>query len=499
MPVNPVQIISAARSRLARLAAFGTVAYFLAPAATAILLAIFLPAIGSASWERFGYLLDPAVAEATRLALAGAGVATMLGAAAAGWRSYRKANDFIAAAERLDERLGAHEQIVTLATLAGPETPEPLKEHRSPLFPLLWRNVMSALSGVNPRDEFRLDVRKPLKRSSFYAAAVAVALGLAMLALVVPPTPLQKAAMRLNQIAGEIEHNATSPDDLALAKVVRKAAQDLTNPNRPPKEKLKRLETGMREVQKKQEQKKTGGKSGGSKGAGGGGATSTNAAGNRKGEGQGEGTGQGKAKGKGPGKGGEASGNGGKEKGGQKQSIKLQNEISKAEALVQTQEESQNKSGTKPSPEKKTGNAPSPGNNPNMQGGQKKNGKGEIPKPAEQGERKSPSSSARGRSAKKSSTSVGDTHLGEFPAPVKYQRFYKPGEKGAALDIKDARYVTFRIPSATPSGGEGKTVIDTGRPRATTPYTNAPLAPTRENLPPEEQQLVPPRYRDLIR
>jgi hypothetical protein len=495
VPVNPVQIISAVRSRLARLAALGTIVYFVVPAATAILLAVFLPAIGEVSWERFGYVLDPAVAEATRAGLACVGVATMLGAAVAAWRSYRKANDFIAAAERLDERLHAHEQIVTLATLAGPETPEPLKEHRSPLFPLLWRNVMNVLSGVNPRDEFRLDVRKPLKRSSLYAAGLAVVLGFAMLALVEPPTPLQKAAMRLNQIADEIEHNATGPGDLALARAVRKAAQDLVNPNLPPKEKLKRLETAMREVQKEEQQKSTAGNSGGSKSAGAGGATSTNAAGNRKGEGQGQGPGQGK----GPGKSGKASGNGGKEKGGQKESIKLQNELSKAEALVQTQEESQKKSGTKPSPEEKTGNAPMPGNNPNLQGGQKKNGKGEIPKPSEQGEKKSPGSAARGQSAKKSSTSLGNTHLGEFPAPVRYQRFYKPGEKGAALDIKDARYVTFRIPPATPSGGEGKTVIDTGRPTATTPYTNAPLAQARENLPPEERQLVPPRYRDLIR
>ncbi len=494
MPVNPVQIISAARSRLARLAALGTVAYFLAPAVTAILLAVFLPAIGAASWERLGYVLDPAVAEATRLGLACVGVATMLGAAAAAWRSYRKANDFIAAAERLDERLGAHEQIVTLATLAGPETPEPLKGHRSPLFPLLWRNVMSALSGVNPRDEFRLDVREPLKRSSLYAAGLAIVLGLAMLALVEPPTPLQKAAMRLNRIAGEIERNAAGPGDLALAKAVRKAAQDLTNPNLPPNEKLKRLETAMREVQKKHPQKSTAGNSGGSKSAGGGGTTSTNTAGNRKVEGQGEGPGQGK--GKAPGKRGEASG---KKKGGQNQTIKLQNELSKAEALVQTQGQSRKKSGTKPSLGKKTGNAPTPGNNPNLQGGQKKNGKGQMPKPAEQGEKKSRGSAARGQSAKKTGAGVGNTHLGEFPAPVRYQRFYKPGEKGAALDIKDARYVTFRIPSATPSGGEGKTVIDTGRPRATTPYTNAPLAPTRENLPPEERQLVPPRYRDLIR
>lgn len=488
MPVSPVQIISAARARLARLAALRMIAYFVAPATTALLLAIFLPPIGSASWERLGYVLDPAAEEMTRIALCAAGVATMLGAAVAGWRSYSKANDFIAAAERLDERLGTHEQIVTLATLAAPETADPVKERRSSLFPLLWRNVMNALSGVDPQTEFRLEVRKPLKRSSLYAAGVAVTLGLAMLALVEPPTPLQKAALRLNQLAGEIEHGATSPDDLVLAKAIRKAARDLSNPNLPPKEKLKRLETAMREL-KKHGQKTARGESGG------GNSTNASGSGNQKGKGQGEGPGNSKGRGTG----GEGSGKGGKQKGAEQRSIELRNELSKAEALVQTEEGSQNKSGARPSPGQTSGGALTPGNNLNLQGGQKKNDKGKVPQPGQQGKRKSPGSSLRAKNAKKSSTSLGDTHLGEFPAPVKYQRFYKPGEKGAALDIKDARYVTFRIPSAIPSGGEGKTVIDTGRLTATTPYTNAPLASTRENLPPEERQLVPPRYRDLIR
>jgi hypothetical protein len=67
------------------------------------------------------------------------------------------------------------------------------------------------------------------------------------------------------------------------------------------------------------------------------------------------------------------------------------------------------------------------------------------------------------------------------------------------LNLNDARYVVFKIPSGPTSGGEGKTVIDTERPKATTAYTNAPLAPTADTAPPDERQWVPPRYRDLIR
>jgi hypothetical protein len=48
------------------------------------------------------------------------------------------------------------------------------------------------------------------------------------------------------------------------------------------------------------------------------------------------------------------------------------------------------------------------------------------------------------------------------------------------------------------SGNGGKTVLDTDRPTATTAYVNAPLAPTSDDAPPDERQLVPPRYRDMI-
>jgi hypothetical protein len=64
--------------------------------------------------------------------------------------------------------------------------------------------------------------------------------------------------------------------------------------------------------------------------------------------------------------------------------------------------------------------------------------------------------------------------------------------------MRDARYVMFRIPGATVSAGTGKTVLDSERHKATTAYVNAPLAPSSDNAPPDERQLVPPRYRDMI-
>jgi hypothetical protein len=90
--------------------------------------------------------------------------------------------------------------------------------------------------------------------------------------------------------------------------------------------------------------------------------------------------------------------------------------------------------------------------------------------------------------------------LGEFPKAMTYERFYKQGDKGPPIELKDARYVTFRLPTAAASGqGDGRVVHDSAAPAATTPYTNAPLREQRLVASPDEEQLLPPRYRDLIR
>jgi hypothetical protein len=95
--------------------------------------------------------------------------------------------------------------------------------------------------------------------------------------------------------------------------------------------------------------------------------------------------------------------------------------------------------------------------------------------------------------------SMGDTHLGEMPKAGNYERFYKAGE-GPPLEIHDARYVTFRLPSTVVGNAEaGRTVADAEHPAASVGYTNAPLKQERLGDTPDERQLVPPRYRDLIR
>ena len=143
--------------------------------------------------------------------------------------------------------------------------------------------------------------------------------------------------------------------------------------------------------------------------------------------------------------------------------------------------------------------APSPAINQSKGGSQPDpNRPGNIPKPGANGDRNIPAAGGKPKNNKDMGSNLGDTHLGEMPTSTNAQRFLKPGEKGATVDIKDARYVMFRLPGAPSSGNGGKTVLDTDRPTATTGYVNAPLAPTSDDAPPDERQLVPPRYRDMI-
>ncbi len=78
--------------------------------------------------------------------------------------AWRRASDFVEAAARIDSRLDAKEEILTLATLAGPEHAGDTS--RSTLFPILWRRAIEYLSKFDPASEFRPEIKRPLARSS---------------------------------------------------------------------------------------------------------------------------------------------------------------------------------------------------------------------------------------------------------------------------------------------------------------------------------------------
>src|ERR1700693_1155256 len=249
MAINPVELISASRKRLARNAAIRTSSYFLAPALTATALGALPPAIGAMTWQQMGYLVEPEVLSDARFALIALGFFALLVGAYRGWSDYRASDDLVGAAVQVDQRVHANEQVVTLATLSRPGVPETA---RSSLFPVLWRNVMTVLSAFDPEKEFTIQLGDPLKHSWLPTTVVIVACGLSMLAFIRLPTPLEKTATELRDLANKIDASATTPEDKQLAQKVKRVAISLASSNVPPEEKQKEIEAVLAEVEKKE-------------------------------------------------------------------------------------------------------------------------------------------------------------------------------------------------------------------------------------------------------
>ena len=501
---NPVEILNRTSRRIARVAAARTIAYAILPALVAIVLAMSLRPMGAATWERWGYVLDPAGARIIANSLFAIAALSAIAGLGFGYRAYARARDFVGAAEQVDAVVGGRQQILTFATLADPALPESSRS-RSPLFPLLWKRAIGFLDSFEPEREFPLRLGPPITRSSLLAFGVALLMVLATLGLVRPPSPLQTEAIRLREIASEIEKSSNSANDLALASTVRDAADALENPKLPPEQKKQRLEEVMQQMASHSEQKQGGGNQ---KGEGAGGNSGSKEGKNQdKGQGGGSGASNNSGSGSSENRAGVGKGEGNKDNQGKdKNSIELKNELAKAEAQVETDEnekEDKNASpgmlpskgespqfGDKSGDQKNAANEKQPGNvpNPRQPGNIPTQGAGDknVPQPGGQ----------QASSGKDQGSNQGDTHLGEFPAPTKTQRFANgPGE---GLNVHDARYVMFRLPGAIPVGPGGVTVLDPNHTRATTPYVNAPLKETSNDAPPDERQLVPPRYRDLI-
>jgi len=492
--INPVEQIAAARRRLKQVAALRAGLALFLPALTALVLAGALRAIGAATWERAGYAIAPVKLGDLRLALLLAGVAAMAGCALMAWRAWREADNFIDAAERVDDAVGGHQEIITLASLADPAEPSAERARRSPLFPVLWRRAAGYLERFDPNGAFAFEVSRPLVRSLPIAAVIVAMLAALALALVRPPTPEQLEARKLRAAAKELAGSPSSADN-DLASKLRAAADGLENPDLPPQEKLARLAEAMSELQKQQQgssPRQSAKNSSGSSSAKG---SSGKGAGQNNGQGQDAGNGQGKGQGQGQGQNQGNNPNGPK---GNEQIVELQNDLSKAQAQIESGEASRNsalKSG-----QGNRGNALKPGSNPEKKGSSQQpdataQGNVPLPKPDASAMNRAPTGGTKG--GKNEKGGHGDTHLGEFPVPENFPRFYKPGE-GPAIEIRDARYVLFRLPTEVVSASGGKLAPDTSRPTASVPYANVPLKPERLDATPEERQLVPPRYRDLI-
>lgn len=499
--VNPVEQITAARRRLARIAAIRTGLQPVGPAIAAILAAALFTILGRITWERSGYVVDSPAAEALRIALVAVGLLALAAAGVAAWMAYRRADNFVAAAEQVDSMVGAHEEIVTLAILADPGNVERAREGRTPLFPVLWRRVIGYLDGFDAARAFKVEARRPLLRSLAMAGGVLMLTAGMTAALVRLPSPGEIQARKLRQIARAL---ANSPDaiDRTLAAETMDAADSLENPTLPPEEKIARLDALKKDLEHEEQQNRQAASSSsasatgvGTGKSGGKGAGSGQGASNGNGKGKGNGSGNGNGNGSGPGAGTNQGGGGDKN---HPQIAELKNEVADAQAQIQSASGDQSKA---PSPSNKdgAGNALIAGKNPNKKGPSQEPGalaKANLPKPDAQAT--SAMAGGAGSGPKNAKGSSGDTHLGEMPASERFQRFYKVGDKGPPMALRDARYVLFRLPPEAPAGGAGPLVADTSRPTATVPYSNVPLKQNRLDVAPEEQQFIPPRYRDLI-
>jgi hypothetical protein len=490
---NPIEIVLRARKRIARLAVIRTGLHAASPLIVTLAIALGLDMLNGLTFDHFGYLMDAGLARRFQMSLLVFALVQLVVVALFAWRSWLHASDFLGAAEQIDRRVGGRQEVVTLATLFDPARPE-AGNMRSQLFPVLWARVAAYLEAFDPRWAFTLEVREPLVRSFILGTLAAIVLSTVGFALMTRPTPAQSVTHRLQLIADTIDASAPSQAQQQLAAAARDVARDLVSPKLTPQEKIAELRALEQELGKSQAQRRIahagkGNSSGGSSGNGSGG----NGSGGGRGAGQGSGSGSGSGNsqtGSGANRGGKAS----------QQIVELHNDIAKAQMKLQQEADSGSKATMAQNhPSKNTGAAPKPGTNPNQPGGQNSsNGSSHLPQPqtlaaANMPSGQSPSAHRNDRG------SMGDTHLGEFPKPGNYQRFYKLGEHGPAINIRDARYVTFQLPTEIQSAGTGAIVPDNTRPRATTPYTNAPLKQERLQISPDEQQLVPPRYRELIR
>lgn len=485
--LNPVDQISLALRRIRRIAAIRGGLSLALPALTALALCAALEPIADVTWRRMGYVMAPQTFADVRLGLLAAGVAALAACACMAWAEYRKTDDFLEAAARVDDAVSARQEIVTLASLADPRRGSGSRAGKTPLFPLLWRRAAAYLERFDPDHAFTLEVRRPLLRSSPVAAAIIALFAAASFALVRPPSAAELEAHKLRAVARQLA-KSENPADRSLAAKVRAAAAALENPKLPPQEKLARLNQLMRESQPPPHTSSAGKSS--QRGQG-----KSNANGSGRGKGQGKGNGQGKGQGQGQGAGAGAGENQNGPKS-NKQIVELRNDIRKAQAQIQTASAAQSKA---PKPGRgNNGSALKAGKNPNKKGPSNEPGglaQAEIPRPGTSGHTQLPAGNRNGKNNKGSS---GNTHLGEFPAPEKFERF-TPG-KGPPIEIRDARYVLFRLPTEiVANSGAGKLVSDRSRPVETAPYVNLPLKAERLDVAPQEQQLVPPRYRDLIR
>ncbi len=501
---NPVEVLNSARKQAGKAAALSAALTGLPVAGTLATFGLLL-SITSASWlERYGVLLTPQVAHKAEAVIFALVFLVVLATLAGASQAYLKASRPQDVAARIDRELAAKEEIVTFAEASFSEDSGSSATARSPLFPLLSDRVAGYLESFEPSRIFAIPTRRVVLRSSLTSLCVLITAFTALLVyarLTQPPYASQIET--LHELASKLAESSPSPENAVLAKRLAAVADVLANPALTAREKLERIAALKREVEEL-ERRETAQKNPQSSSAGSSGSA------HNKGSGSGENSGNEPAgSGNGEGQNERNQGGGGKKPSKRQTTSSPVNEANREIAEIERELEQQSRRSRQSSTgferpndhqQQEASADTGPGENPTKSSG---------PKPGvnepQKGNQPEPEQKLAGANAKENlrsprrGTGLGDTRLGEIPAPANYKRFYAFGEHGPGLTVKDARYVVVSLPPAPQAASGGKIVAGGPSAKATTPYANLPLPKEDLAANPQQQQLVPPRYWDLLR
>ena len=373
------------------------------------------------------------------------------------------------AAQLVDQRAGAQDHFLTMATIE--------QAHCSESFMARLRHETASFG---ERVELKRDFPYKLKRSAFWSVGFSLLAVILMHVLVSLVEPGVRSLPVHQRLRGLAEQMAQKPGLNRLAQDLKALAAKLEDPKIPREEKqtlAQEMEKKVVEQQKKEEQQENR-------------DLLSQAASTMKGvEQEQSASGQDQQKDQQKGSGGIQSNLPQKGQGDSKQSQGGDGE-SKSDSSAQPSKDMQKGNSAQ-------GNPKEPGQDKNQQSA---DAKGNEPDPKQP--RNDQSKEKTGKSEGASKEGAGKNQASEEPpqgAPPA-ERFYKTGE--GKEGIRGARYVTVQLPEevAADAKGESRAAKESKgiRARPQVPVSNAPLPAHVPNAPTEKQQ-VPIEYRSIIR
>jgi hypothetical protein len=374
------------------------------------------------------------------------------------------------AAQLVDQRSGANDHFLTLATI------EPMHSPAS-----LVARLSQETAGFMERVELKRDFPYKLKRSAGWSVGLSLIAGMLVHFLVELAEPRIQLVPIHQRLGGLAEKMSEKPGLNGLAKELKTLAAKLEDPKIDQKEKqalAQEIEKKIEEQQKKEAQQENRDLLGEAASALKGVEKEQSAA-----------SGQDQQKDQQKGGGGIQSNMPQKGQGDSKQNQGGEGQ-SKSDSTTQPSKDMQSGNSTQANPKE-------PGQEKNQQSG---DAKGDQPNPNQPGNEQSKEKIGKSEGALKEG--AGKDKASEEPpqgAPPA-ERFYKAGE--GKEGIKGAGYVTVQLPEEVAADSKGTSRVSKEskgtRARSQVPLSNVPLPAHVPNAPAEKQQL-PIEYRGIIR